>query len=285
MSPQAECTRSSPRGGEKWHRGRGTHALTPCHSGPTSNPIFALFHTKNLISKHHPYATQHPYHVHPHAFSLPATLHWGVEVAFVHWVLLMSGLLNRCADRKSPVVVAGQPGKKMHQMSAERCCMRAHKQMRNTHIRTPFKALAWENVTFQTVRIEEWSLACLHCDDEARRRRTHLCCRWSGDELLQVRKSLKDYLRVTTVTRTWLFTSLFPDERFLFLKALLVFPVIFHLSFLSSLPKHPSGSLSCPPTLSPLVSPAFTFCPCSLHFFPPLLPPFVLPPHSCAEAD
>lgn len=63
------------------------------------------------------------------------------------------------------------------------------------------------------------------------------------------------------------FPSLFPDERFLFLKALLVFPLfsIFLSSLLLSSPASLWLRFAHPPFL--LVSLAFTFSPCSLHFF------------------
>lgn len=185
-----------------------------------------------------------------------------------------------------------------------------HTDEKHTHTHThahPIKALGQENVTFQRLGTEE-RLTCLHCDDEATRRRTFLqahaalagiVVRECYDPPPPAHTPVLQVISGWTVTgqevteglseshhcHTYLtFPSLFPDERFLVLKARLVFP-LFSIFLSSPLPQHPCGSLSCPPTLSPLVSLAFTFCPCSLHFFPPLLPPFVLPPHSCAEAD
>lgn len=127
------------------------------------------------------------------------------------------------------VVIAGQPGKQTlshDDPHTEEKHTRAH-----TNTRTPIKALARESATSQLVGTEEWHLTCLHCDNEATHRRaflqaraalagsevqqcystppppspkhTHLCCRWSLDELLQVRKSARDYLRVPTITH-WL---------------------------------------------------------------------------------
>lgn len=205
MSPQAERTRSTPRGEEKWHRGRGTHALTPCHRRPSIRSYFCYFSYRVFYFQTSP--SRYP--VSPPCVCIPTHFPSSARCTGVQrwpqpevcWELLVSGLPNRCADRKSLVVAAGQPGKQTHQMSAERCRMRAHTRMRNTHMHTPhtcvpIEALARENVTFYMEGTEEQSLTCLHCDDEATHRRTflqaharppthtHLCCRWSLDELL-----------------------------------------------------------------------------------------------------
>lgn len=208
------------------------------------------------------------------------------------------------------VVIAGQPGKQtlLHDdPHTEGKHTRTH-----TYTRAPIKALARENVTSQLEGTEEWRLTCLHCDNEATHRRAFLQARaaLAGSEVQQCYSTPPSpqpqaYTPVLQVISGWAvtgqevseglsesphyhtltFPSLFPDERFLYLKALLAFSLF--STFLSSplFPQHPSGSLSRPPTLSPLVSLTFAFCPRSLHFFSPLLPPFVLPPHSCAEAD
>lgn len=76
----------------------------------------------------------------PNSFSPPAAPLWGAEVVFVRWVLLMSGLLNRCSDRKSPVVVARRLGKQTHQRSMLQCCTHTLTHThRHTHMHSPIR--------------------------------------------------------------------------------------------------------------------------------------------------
>ncbi len=91
------------------------------------------------------------------SFSPPAAPLWGAEVVFVRWVLLMSGLLNRCADRKSPVVVAGWLGKQAHQRSVHcRTHTDTHPQIHQSDAHSQIS-----NISVQRSRSAEWSLTWL----------------------------------------------------------------------------------------------------------------------------
>lgn len=236
-------------------------------------------------------------------------LHWGAEVVFVHGVLLMSGLPNRCAGRKSPVVVVG-PARKTNasdvcgRLSHER----PHRDETHWHTHTDQSAhtgkrnISDRGAKFNKSALRWWSHTQAHVPASSRtfgRGRIAMpavwplppCCRWSPYELLQVGKSLRDYLRVTSVTQT-------PDcshqcsqvNGFSFLK--LFYSFIYCLSFFLLSPLPPSIPLATclahPPSLpSPFLSSALLIVPSllysllPLYFFPLLLLPFFTTAQLC----